>query len=181
MRGVNKEYSNGEVTVVWKNERCIHSGHCVRGLPSVFSNHSSPWVNVQGATTQEMIDQVEKCPSGALTYYLNSINENLEKNRDAPGKSVVDNTERRRFEMNLNGEYAYVDYRYYKDDIALMHTFVPEAERNKGIATTLIRFALENIKARRLKLMVYCPSVAKYIKLHPEYEPLVDQQYRQLK
>ncbi len=76
MRSVRKEYTNGEVTIVWQNTLCIHSGNCVRGLPAVFNNGASPWINAEGATTEEIIDQVKKCPSGALTYYLNNEPEN---------------------------------------------------------------------------------------------------------
>jgi len=72
MRTVKKEYTNGEVTIVWQNELCVHSGNCVRGLPLVFNTHVHPWINAEGATTEEIINQVKKCPSGALTYYLNN-------------------------------------------------------------------------------------------------------------
>ena len=67
-----KEYTNGEVTVVWKPELCIHSANCVKGLPGVFDANKRPWINANGATTSEIIDQVKKCPSGALSTYLNS-------------------------------------------------------------------------------------------------------------
>ncbi|HLP50109.1 MAG TPA: (4Fe-4S)-binding protein [Chitinophagales bacterium] len=67
-----KEYSNGEVTIVWKNGLCTHSANCVRGLPGVFNSKASPWINANGATTNEMIEQVKKCPSGALTTYMNA-------------------------------------------------------------------------------------------------------------
>jgi len=76
MKSVRKEYTNGEVTIVWQNALCIHSGNCVRGLPSVFNSKVTPWINIQGATTEEMINQVKKCPSGALSYYLNNEVEN---------------------------------------------------------------------------------------------------------
>lgn len=66
-KNIVKNYSNGEVTVVWQSGKCIHSGNCVRGLPEVFNPKSSPWINVENATTQELIDQVAKCPSGALS------------------------------------------------------------------------------------------------------------------
>jgi uncharacterized Fe-S cluster protein YjdI len=71
MRDVKKEYTNGEVTIVWQNKLCQHSGNCVRGLPGVFNNRANPWINAAGATTEEIISQVKKCPSGALTYYRN--------------------------------------------------------------------------------------------------------------
>ncbi|MBK7870018.1 MAG: (4Fe-4S)-binding protein [Saprospiraceae bacterium] len=66
-----KEYSNGEVTIVWKSALCEHSANCVRGLPEVFDVKASPWINAQGATTEQIIAQVNKCPSGALSFYMN--------------------------------------------------------------------------------------------------------------
>lgn len=67
----SKEYTNGEVTIVWKPKTCIHAGECVRGLPGVFNSKARPWINPEGASTQEIVDQVKKCPSGALSYYMN--------------------------------------------------------------------------------------------------------------
>lgn len=76
MRKVTKQYSNGEVTIVWKNELCRHSGNCLRGLPLVFKSQGNPWINPHGATTEEIIAQVKKCPSGALSFFLNHENAN---------------------------------------------------------------------------------------------------------
>lgn len=61
-------YSNGEIVVIWKPNRCTHSGRCVRGLPAVFNVNRKPWVDAQAAPTDEIIRQVEQCPSGALSW-----------------------------------------------------------------------------------------------------------------
>jgi len=66
-----KEYSNGEVTVVWKPASCIHSTICVQGLPSVFQPKEKPWIKVESVSTEELVNQIKKCPSGALSYYMN--------------------------------------------------------------------------------------------------------------
>ena len=65
-----KEYSNGNVTVVWEAEKCIHSGICVKNLPEVFNPKERPWVNIDASKTQAIVETVKKCPSGALTYYM---------------------------------------------------------------------------------------------------------------
>jgi len=65
---VTKRYSNGDVTVVWKPDLCKHSGICARGLPQVFSPRRVPWIELQHSDTPTIIAQVEKCPSGALTW-----------------------------------------------------------------------------------------------------------------
>ena len=67
MDHITKRYSNGEVTVVWQPALCIHSGNCARGLPLVFNPRRRPWVDVTAASTAEIVAQVRKCPSGALS------------------------------------------------------------------------------------------------------------------
>lgn len=83
-----KEYSNGEVTVVWKPGLCIHSKNCINGLPEVFDVDKRPWIDPQGAGTQQIIEQVKQCPSGALTYYLNDGDESTEKSEPAEERLV---------------------------------------------------------------------------------------------
>ena len=68
-----KEYSNGEVTIVWKPEVCIHAAKCANGLPGVFNPKARPWINAEGSTTEEITKTIDKCPSGALSYYFNNI------------------------------------------------------------------------------------------------------------
>ena len=67
--GKVKEYSNGEVTVVWDAEKCIHSANCVNGLPSVFKPDAKPWIVADGANSDALMKTIDRCPSGALSYY----------------------------------------------------------------------------------------------------------------
>lgn len=62
-----KEYSNGEITILWQPEICTHSGVCVKTLPKVYNPKEKPWVKITNASTQELIDQVALCPSRALS------------------------------------------------------------------------------------------------------------------
>ena len=62
-----KKYSNGEITVRWQPHVCQHSAICFRGLPQVFDPRKRPWVNIAGATSDEIVVQVAQCPSGALS------------------------------------------------------------------------------------------------------------------
>jgi uncharacterized Fe-S cluster protein YjdI len=66
-----KEYTNGEVTVVWKSEICIHSAICAKGLPKVFQPREQPWIKIDAAPTEALVKQVKACPSGALSFYMN--------------------------------------------------------------------------------------------------------------
>lgn len=68
---MKKEYTNGEVTVTWEPDVCIHSKLCWQGLLQVFNPQNRPWVNMDGASTQKIVDQVKKCPSGALGFHMN--------------------------------------------------------------------------------------------------------------
>jgi uncharacterized Fe-S cluster protein YjdI len=70
-----RQYTNGEITVVWQPEVCIHSKLCWKGLLNVFNPQKKPWVNMDGASTEEIRDQVSKCPSGALSYFDNGAQE----------------------------------------------------------------------------------------------------------
>ncbi len=72
MKEITKHYSNGEVTITWKAHLCSHSGNCSRGLLPVFDPRRRPWIDPALASTQQIIDQVSKCPSGALTTKMNS-------------------------------------------------------------------------------------------------------------
>lgn len=65
----NRKYSNGTITVVWQPGECIHAGVCFSSLRRVFDPIKRPWVNMQGASTEQIIDVVERCPSRALTFF----------------------------------------------------------------------------------------------------------------
>lgn len=62
-----KEYSNGEVTIIWKPELCEHSGICVNMLPHVYNPKERPWIKPENASGEAIIRQVSKCPSRALS------------------------------------------------------------------------------------------------------------------
>ena len=69
--GKTKEYSNGQVTIVWEPEKCIHSAICARGLPKVFKPRERPWIKIDATSKEDLVIQVKKCPSGALSFYMN--------------------------------------------------------------------------------------------------------------
>jgi len=65
------EYPKDEITILWKPDLCIHAGMCVKTLPQVYNPKARPWIRTENATTHEFIDQVAKCPSGALSIRNN--------------------------------------------------------------------------------------------------------------
>ncbi|TAH12236.1 MAG: (4Fe-4S)-binding protein [Sphingobacteriia bacterium] len=68
---LKKEYSNGQITVVWQSGLCRHSGNCVKNLSSVFNPKEQPWIKIENASSEEIILAVSKCPSGALSIKHN--------------------------------------------------------------------------------------------------------------
>lgn len=63
-----ERYRNGEITVTYDPDVCIHAGRCVKGLPGVFDAKKKPWVDIDGAEADAIEAQVAKCPSGALGF-----------------------------------------------------------------------------------------------------------------
>ena len=71
MKNIIKKYSNDDIKVVWEPAKCIHSAICFNGLPQVFDPRKKPWVNIEGADTVTITEQVKACPSGALSLLKN--------------------------------------------------------------------------------------------------------------
>ena len=65
-----KEYTRENLTVVWDKDKCIHSAKCVNGLGSVFKPKERPWIQLENAELEEIKNQVNQCPSGALSYRM---------------------------------------------------------------------------------------------------------------
>ncbi|MES2430647.1 MAG: (4Fe-4S)-binding protein [Bacteroidota bacterium] len=66
------KYTNGETTILWQPDMCTHSAICFKGLAGVFDPRRRPWIDMSQADTQRIIDQVAKCPSGALSIIENT-------------------------------------------------------------------------------------------------------------
>lgn len=68
----SKNYSNKDIAIKWEPGKCVHSGICVKTLPKVYNPKEKPWIKIENATTEELIRQINQCPSGALSYTKNS-------------------------------------------------------------------------------------------------------------
>jgi uncharacterized Fe-S cluster protein YjdI/CDGSH-type Zn-finger protein len=86
---MTKKYTNKDITVVWQPKLCIHSQNCFKGLKEVFNPAQSPWVNIEAADTSAIVNQVGKCPSGALSYYKNEDEQMSEKKTEILEGSVI--------------------------------------------------------------------------------------------
>jgi predicted GNAT family acetyltransferase len=88
---------------------------------------------------------------------------------------LTNNKKEFQFEALLEGgEKATLVYRWLKGSMVLMHTLVPASAEGKGVGSALVKYVLDYARASNLKIIVYCPFVAKYMKSHPGYEDLVD-------
>ena len=72
-----RRYRNDEITVYWKPSACVHASYCYRELIEVFDPSRRPWVDINGAPTQKIIETVNLCPTEALSWKWN----NEEKNK----------------------------------------------------------------------------------------------------
>ncbi len=86
---------------------------------------------------------------------------------------VVDNKLKSRFELETENDVAFADYVRSGDTITFTHTLVPEHIRERGSASKIAKFALDQARAEGLKVVPQCPFIAAYIQKHPEYESLV--------
>ena len=68
MKNQIQEYKNAAVIVRFDPRVCIHSAVCVGGLASVFDVGKRPWINVEAASAEAIVEQIKKCPSGALSF-----------------------------------------------------------------------------------------------------------------
>lgn len=94
--------------------------------------------------------------------------------------SVADAPERERYEVSVDG--AVVGFSVYKARpglIAFVHTEVAEKMQGHGLADRLIRFALEDARARGLAVLPFCPFVKAFIERNPEFAGLVPEAYRE--
>jgi uncharacterized Fe-S cluster protein YjdI len=65
---MKKSYKKDDLEIIWKPEKCIHAGECVKNLPNVYNPKEKPWIKPENATIEELKNQIGKCPSGALSY-----------------------------------------------------------------------------------------------------------------
>ena len=64
-------FSNDDITVTFEPCVCIHAEKCAKELSDVFRTSIIPWINLDGTKSKRIIEQINRCPSGALKYQLN--------------------------------------------------------------------------------------------------------------
>jgi predicted GNAT family acetyltransferase len=93
---------------------------------------------------------------------------------------VADAPDHERYELSVDGQVVgFTSYRARPGLIAFLHTEVEERLQGRGLAEELIRFALEDARARDLEVLPFCPFVKAFIERHREFEALVPPIYRE--
>lgn len=91
--------------------------------------------------------------------------------------TVLNNKENMRFEIPLEGETAFLEYRFYHRDIAFMHTVVPTGFKGRGVGTALAEYAFAWARENNKRVIVFCPFVAGFLQKRPEFKSLLDPEY----
>ncbi len=84
------------------------------------------------------------------------------------------NKEKNRFELVVDNQTSFIDYKERNQKIYLIHTEVPVQQEGKGISSALIEKTFQYIEANQYKLIALCPAVVAYIRRHPEWKRLLD-------
>lgn len=89
--------------------------------------------------------------------------------------TVRDNTRELRYEIEEDGDVrGFIQYRRDDDGaITMVHTDVDPKWEGHGAGSALVQGALDDVRARGLKVRPVCPFVAAYIRRHPDYEEIV--------
>ena len=87
---------------------------------------------------------------------------------------LIDNVALHQYEFRIGDLIPRIEYIKTKNgEIYLTHTEVPSALEGKGVGSSLVRLALEDIERQQLRLVPLCPFVAGYVQKHPEWKRLV--------
>lgn len=87
---------------------------------------------------------------------------------------LKDNELMGQYEIRVDGKIAKIEYKKnMQKQIFLTHTEVPKLLEGKGVGAALVKLTLEDIAAKRMKLVPTCPFVAAYIRNNPEWKVLL--------
>lgn len=95
----------------------------------------------------------------------------MSENLNLDALEVKNNTPAKRFEVELGGEMAMIEYMIAGNNIIFTHTEVPPAFEGKGIANKMAKYALDYAVESGYKIQPLCPFVKLYVQRHPEYQP----------
>jgi predicted GNAT family acetyltransferase len=86
---------------------------------------------------------------------------------------ITNNHTASRYEAAVEGHLAVSEYRLDGDVITFTHTEVPEALGGRGVGGALAQRALDDVRARGLRVVAECPFIKSYVERHAEYQDLL--------
>lgn len=91
---------------------------------------------------------------------------------------LIKDSAQRRFELKVDSNIVFIDYKEHGKKIWLIHTESPEVLKGKGAATAIIEKALAYIEENGYTLIPLCPLVVAYLKHHPERNRILDRDFK---
>jgi hypothetical protein len=90
------------------------------------------------------------------------------------GIEVRRNEESARYEAFVDGALAgFAQFRPAGDVVVLPHTVVDDAFEGQGVGSALARGALDDLRARGVRVHATCPFISAWVAKHPDYQDLV--------
>lgn len=90
---------------------------------------------------------------------------------------LIKNDSKKRFEINVDGHFAFINFGETGHQIALVHTEVEPELEGTGAAAAVVEKTLHWIEENNKTLLPFCPYVFAYIKKHPEWKRIVDTRF----
>lgn len=88
--------------------------------------------------------------------------------------TVTDAPELGRYEAHVDGKLAgFVTYRRNGDVVVFIHTEVDAEHEGQGVAGTIAREVLDDVRRRGLRARLLCPYLSAWASRHPEYDDLL--------
>lgn len=91
---------------------------------------------------------------------------------------LTKNDAKKRFEMEIDGHYAFINFNEIGNQIILVHTEVEPELAGTGAAAAVVEKTLTWIENEKKRLLPFCPYVFAYIKRHPEWKRIVDTRFK---
>ena len=107
-------------------------------------------------------------------YGVDILGQNERKMLATTNLNIAHDAENHLFFVKVKGGNAEISYEKHADNyLDLTHTYVPEASRGFGIASTLAEYVLNFAAQNQYKVKPSCPFIRDFINKNPDYQPLV--------
>ena len=81
------------------------------------------------------------------------------------------------YEITVDGRHAgLAAFEERPGVVVFTHTEIDDAFEGKGLGSQLARAALDDVRARGLKVLPHCPFIRSWIERHPDYQDLLSVQ-----